>query len=202
MRFSLYQSSANICYIGTLVGKKYCFHFFTKSVIDYTFLYATFHFKYSHKYQSWRSRRDTRSDCKKIEYVYLLPFYSPPSTISSCRNIWRSARRRPARPKRIVCIRLARNCCLPRALTYNPIHLRPRNFTVSWNRPPAWVCPCSHSITARDCPMSGSLYPGIPAPSYIRPPYRTRRPERSNHLTACRICSSYSCSCTMHNCNI
>lgn len=95
-------------------------------------------FKCSHKCQS-RSRRDTRLQVqvKKIEsisleYVYFLPFYSPPSTISSCRNTWSSAQRRcPARPKRIVCIRLVRNCCPPQALTCNPIHSRPRNFTVS-----------------------------------------------------------------------
>lgn len=151
-------------------------------------------FKYSHRF----AEMFVQAKKKSSVYVYLLPFYSSPSTISSCRNTWSSARRRClARPKRIVYIRLARNCCPPRALMCNPIHSRPHNFTVSWNHLPAWAYRCSPSITARDTPMPGCL--GIPAPSRIRPSYHTRRPERSSHPTACRICSS--CSCTMHNCS-
>lgn len=152
-----------------------------------------------------QSKRPREPDALETKYrVYIYPsVYSPPSTISWCRNTWSSARRRYlARPKRTVCIQLARNCCPPRVPTYNPIRSRPRNFTVFWNHPawtwlPSTTPPCQFRLPPP------TRRPEIPPPSCTHPSFHSRRPGRRNrNRTACsRICSSCSCSCTTHSCS-
>lgn len=152
MKFSPYRFYANICYVRmfivTLTLNIMSSPSLQKKIFKdiQRFLKIFYRFgllncdRYVHFWEHIREESiESKSQIPRIRAknrvcVHLSPsvLYSPPSTISWCRNTWSSARRQyPARPKRIVYIQLARSCYLLQALTCNLIRSRPRNFTVS-----------------------------------------------------------------------